>query len=90
MQSPTIRADPGIWREGRRAWKPIGCDPGQWEETWTMNVLRTHVYNDGARGRMEEHGITEHCESMNEVTKFKRDFFHLYKKKQRSFLFSVL
>lgn len=37
-----------------------------------MNVLRTHVYNDGERGRMELHRTSKHCEFLNEVTKFKR------------------
>lgn len=37
-----------------------------------MNMLRTHVYNDGREGRMELHWITEHCEFLNVADKPKR------------------
>lgn len=46
-RSHLIGAHSGMRRCGRRDWDGIGSDLRQWEETLTMNVLRTHVYNDG-------------------------------------------
>lgn len=47
QQSLLIGADSEIWWCGRQGWDSIGCGESQWEGTVTMNVLRTHVYNDG-------------------------------------------
>lgn len=72
-RSHLIGAHSGMRRCGRRDWDGIGSDLRQWEETLTMNVLRTHVYNDG--GREETGAAQEHWPPwVSEVTKFKEIF----------------
>lgn len=56
-----------MWQTGLNG---IGSDLRQWEETLTMNRLRTHVYNDEGESKLELLRSTEHCEFLNEVTKF--------------------
>lgn len=51
---------------GRQDWDGIGCELGQWAGTLTMNVLRTHVYNDGGERKLALLRITGHCEFVNE------------------------
>lgn len=51
---------------GRQDWNGIGCELGQWAGTLTMNVLRTHVYNDGGERKLALLRITGHCEFVNE------------------------
>lgn len=57
-----------MWRLCSRDSDGIGSVPGPWVETWTMNLLRTHVYSDGGG---EEAGAALN-EFVNKGSKFKR------------------